>query len=133
MTHKDNFATKAIHSGSSADPNTGAVIPPISLSTTYKQDSIGVHKVCCESESFPTHFWADIRCFRGSNTLALPTQTETTLKRFSPPLKSAAKRLSHFPQVLQQQPLRLSGRPCQRMKEERELPRMSQRIDARIS
>ncbi|KAJ9109966.1 hypothetical protein QFC20_003166 [Naganishia adeliensis] len=44
MTHKDNFATKAIHSGSSADPNTGAVIPPISLSTTYKQDSIGVHK-----------------------------------------------------------------------------------------
>ena len=56
MTHKDNFATKAIHSGSSADPHTGAVIPPISLSTTYKQDSIGVHKVSRGFVSFRSSF-----------------------------------------------------------------------------
>lgn len=38
------FSTRAIHIGSEPDPVTGAVIPPISLSTTYKQDAVGVHK-----------------------------------------------------------------------------------------
>lgn len=38
------FGTRAIHVGSDANPETGAVIPPISLSTTYKQDAVGVHK-----------------------------------------------------------------------------------------
>ncbi|KAF9506707.1 hypothetical protein BS47DRAFT_1352456 [Hydnum rufescens UP504] len=38
------FGTRAIHTASNANPETGAVIPPISLSTTYKQDAIGVHK-----------------------------------------------------------------------------------------
>jgi cystathionine gamma-lyase len=38
------FSTRAIHVGSEADPTTGAVIPSISLSTTYKQDEVGVHK-----------------------------------------------------------------------------------------
>ena len=38
------FGTRAIHVGSAADKQTGAVIPPISLSTTYKQEAIGVHK-----------------------------------------------------------------------------------------
>jgi cystathionine gamma-lyase len=40
------FGTRAIHVGSDANPETGAVIPPISLSTTYKQDGVGNHKVC---------------------------------------------------------------------------------------
>ena len=43
--HVDGFGTLAIHVGSDADPKTGAVIPPISLSTTYKQDAVGIHKV----------------------------------------------------------------------------------------
>ncbi|RIA95270.1 cystathionine gamma-lyase [Glomus cerebriforme] len=38
------FGTRAIHIGQEPDPNTGAVIPPISLSTTYKQYGIGIHK-----------------------------------------------------------------------------------------
>ncbi|KAF8310512.1 hypothetical protein DL93DRAFT_2084519 [Clavulina sp. PMI_390] len=38
------FSTRGIHIGSEANKETGAVIPPISLSTTYKQDAIGVHK-----------------------------------------------------------------------------------------
>ena len=42
----DGFGTRAIHVGSDPDPNTGAVIPAISLSTTYKQDGVGIHKVC---------------------------------------------------------------------------------------
>lgn len=35
------FSTRAIHVGSEPDPSTGAVIPPIYPSTTYKQDGIG--------------------------------------------------------------------------------------------
>jgi cystathionine gamma-lyase len=41
----DGFGTRAIHVGSDPDPSTGAVIPAISLSTTYKQDGVGNHKV----------------------------------------------------------------------------------------
>ncbi|TCD64029.1 hypothetical protein EIP91_004663 [Steccherinum ochraceum] len=40
----DSFGTLAVHAGSDPNPVTGAVIPAISLSTTYKQDAIGVHK-----------------------------------------------------------------------------------------
>ncbi|KAI0732636.1 Cys/Met metabolism PLP-dependent enzyme-domain-containing protein [Fomitopsis betulina] len=40
----DGFGTRAIHVGSEPNPETGAVIPSISLSTTYKQDSVGNHK-----------------------------------------------------------------------------------------
>ncbi|HSH43576.1 MAG TPA: aminotransferase class I/II-fold pyridoxal phosphate-dependent enzyme, partial [Arenicellales bacterium] len=43
-TPKRGFATRAIHAGQSPDPRTGAVMTPISLSTTYVQDSPGVHK-----------------------------------------------------------------------------------------
>jgi cystathionine gamma-lyase len=46
----DGFGTRAVHVGSAANEETGAVIPPISLSTTYKQAAIGVHKVS-ESET----------------------------------------------------------------------------------
>lgn len=37
----DGFATRAIHVGSEADPATGAVIPPIHLSTTFQQPTVG--------------------------------------------------------------------------------------------
>jgi len=39
------FGTRAIHVGSEPDPSTGAVVPAISLSTTYKQEDIGRNKV----------------------------------------------------------------------------------------
>jgi cystathionine gamma-synthase len=35
------FNTRAIHAGQDADPATGAVIPPLHLTTTYKQDGVG--------------------------------------------------------------------------------------------
>ncbi|KAG2213054.1 Cys/Met metabolism PLP-dependent enzyme-domain-containing protein [Mucor mucedo] len=37
------FGTRAIHSAQRPDPTTGAVIPALSLSTTYKQSAAGVH------------------------------------------------------------------------------------------
>ncbi|KZP20987.1 hypothetical protein FIBSPDRAFT_931977 [Athelia psychrophila] len=38
------FSTRAVHVGSEPDAATGAVIPAISLSTTYQQTAVGVHK-----------------------------------------------------------------------------------------
>ncbi|MBC8161837.1 MAG: cystathionine gamma-synthase [Roseiflexaceae bacterium] len=38
------FATRAIHAGQEPDPATGAVIVPIYQTSTFAQDSIGVHK-----------------------------------------------------------------------------------------
>jgi len=38
------FATKAIHAGQQADPSTGAVMPPIYQTSTYRQDAPGVHQ-----------------------------------------------------------------------------------------
>ena len=38
------FATRAIHAGQEPDPVTGAVMPPIYASSTYAQESPGVHK-----------------------------------------------------------------------------------------
>ncbi|MGI8793613.1 MAG: cystathionine gamma-synthase [Acidimicrobiales bacterium] len=42
--HEDGFETRAIHVGQEPDPQTGAVVPPISLATTFAQESVGVHK-----------------------------------------------------------------------------------------
>ena len=39
-----HFATRAIHGGQHPDPATGAVIPPIYATSTYAQESPGVHK-----------------------------------------------------------------------------------------
>ncbi|MFF5854795.1 MULTISPECIES: cystathionine gamma-synthase [unclassified Streptomyces] len=37
----DHFETLAIHAGNTADPLTGAVVPPIYQVSTYKQDGVG--------------------------------------------------------------------------------------------
>lgn len=46
---KDNssnhgFATRAIHAGQTPDPTTGAIMTPVYLTSTYVQESPGVHK-----------------------------------------------------------------------------------------
>ncbi|WP_417659460.1 cystathionine gamma-synthase [Pseudidiomarina sp.] len=51
------FATRAIHGGQSPEPATGAVMPPIFTSSTYIQESPGVHKGFEYSRSHnPTRF-----------------------------------------------------------------------------
>jgi cystathionine gamma-synthase len=40
----DAFETRAIHAGQDPDPATGAVVPPISLSTTFVQEAVGKHQ-----------------------------------------------------------------------------------------
>ena len=39
--NKAGFETRAIHAGYEPDPTTGAVIPPIYATSTYKQDGVG--------------------------------------------------------------------------------------------
>jgi len=43
-TGSDGFETRAIHAGQDADPQTGAVVTPISLATTFAQDAVGEHR-----------------------------------------------------------------------------------------
>lgn len=38
------FATRAIHAGQSPDPTTGAIMTPVYMTSTYVQESPGVHK-----------------------------------------------------------------------------------------
>src|SRR4029077_20781427 len=40
----DQFETRAIHVGQEPDAATGAVVVPISLSTTFAQDAVGKHR-----------------------------------------------------------------------------------------
>ncbi len=44
MSDGIRFETAAIHVGQEPDPSTGAVIVPIYQTTTYAQDSVGIHK-----------------------------------------------------------------------------------------
>jgi cystathionine gamma-synthase len=37
----DHFETLAVHAGADPDPVTGAVVPPIQMSATFKQDAVG--------------------------------------------------------------------------------------------
>jgi len=60
MTHK--FGTLAIHAGQTPDPTTGAVITPIYATSTYVQQSPGVHKGLDYSRSHNPTRWAYERC-----------------------------------------------------------------------
>ncbi|MEJ2299516.1 MAG: cystathionine gamma-synthase [Woeseiaceae bacterium] len=44
MADKKKFATRAIHAGQAPDPSTGAIMPPIYATSTYVQESPGIHK-----------------------------------------------------------------------------------------
>ena len=43
-TNRSGFATRAIHAGQKPDPSTGAIMTPIYATSTYVQESPGVHK-----------------------------------------------------------------------------------------
>jgi len=44
LNNKTKFDSKVIHAGQAHEPVTGAVMPPIFLSSTYAQESPGIHK-----------------------------------------------------------------------------------------
>lgn len=43
-TEQFGFSTRAIHAGQAPDPTTGAIMTPVYLTSTYVQESPGVHK-----------------------------------------------------------------------------------------
>ncbi len=57
-----DFATRAIHAGQSPDPSTGAIMPPIYATSTYVQQSPGVHKGLDYGRSHNPTRWALERC-----------------------------------------------------------------------
>lgn len=59
---KTHIATRAIHAGQSPDPSTGAIMPPIYATSTYVQDSPGVHKGLDYGRSHNPTRWALERC-----------------------------------------------------------------------
>ena len=44
LKEKMKFSTRAIHAGQQPDPTTGAIMTPVYLTSTYVQESPGVHK-----------------------------------------------------------------------------------------
>jgi cystathionine gamma-lyase len=44
MADKKKFGTRTIHAGQAPDPSTGAIMPPIYATSTYVQESPGVHQ-----------------------------------------------------------------------------------------
>jgi cystathionine gamma-lyase len=44
QTNRQGFSTRAIHAGQQPDPSTGAIMMPIYATSTYVQESPGVHK-----------------------------------------------------------------------------------------
>lgn len=59
---KAHLATRVIHAGQSPDPSTGAIMPPIYATSTYVQDSPGVHKGLDYGRSHNPTRWALERC-----------------------------------------------------------------------
>ena len=57
-----HIATRVIHGGQEADPSTGAVMPPIYATSTYAQQSPGVHKGLDYGRSHNPTRWALERC-----------------------------------------------------------------------
>jgi len=60
--HKQGFATRVIHAGQSPDPSTGAIMPPIYATSTFVQESPGVHKGLDYGRSHNPTRWALERC-----------------------------------------------------------------------
>jgi len=57
-----DFATRVIHAGQSPDPSTGAIMPPIYATSTFVQQSPGVHKGLDYGRSHNPTRWALERC-----------------------------------------------------------------------
>ncbi len=59
---RPDFATRVIHAGQSPDPSTGAIMPPIYATSTFVQQSPGVHKGLDYGRSHNPTRWALERC-----------------------------------------------------------------------
>jgi len=61
-TKFNHLATRVIHAGQTPDPSTGAIMPPIYATSTFVQESPGVHKGLDYGRSHNPTRWALERC-----------------------------------------------------------------------
>ena len=59
---KKHISTRVVHGGQAPDPSTGAVMPPIYATSTFVQESPGVHKGLDYGRSHNPTRWALERC-----------------------------------------------------------------------
>lgn len=97
---QDGFGTRAVHVGSDPDASTGAVIPAISLSTTYKQHGIGNHKVSVPVGGIPELLRKYVCLVRVLNILGRQTPIGARLSRHWPRSNREALMLLPLPRVL---------------------------------
>src|SRR5262245_23780028 len=77
------LATLVIHGGQSPDPVTGAVMPPISLATTYAQESPGRHKGFEYTRSHNPTRYALERCMASIEGSTLSPEQDVTCGGFA--------------------------------------------------
>jgi cystathionine gamma-lyase len=89
MSHHDDTrpplrpASTCIHGGQAADPSTGAVMPPISLATTYAQRSPGVHQGYDYTRGTNPTRYAFERCLARLEGSALTEKQDTSFGAFA--------------------------------------------------
>lgn len=77
------LASLVIHAGQKPDPTTGAVMPPISLSSTYAQQSPGVHQGYEYSRSHNPTRYAFERCIARLEGSSLSESEDVTFGGFA--------------------------------------------------
>jgi len=88
MAHRINdadlgIASRCVHAGQAPDPSTGAVMPPISLATTYTQESPGVHQGFDYSRGTNPSRFAFERCIARVEGSTLSAEDDTTFGGFA--------------------------------------------------
>jgi cystathionine beta-lyase/cystathionine gamma-synthase len=84
MSHDHlNLESRCIHGGQHAEPTTGAVMPPIFTSSTFIQESPGVHKGFEYSRSHNATRFAFERCVANLESSGLSEEDERTCGGFA--------------------------------------------------
>ncbi len=84
MSHDDlHLDSMVIHAGQRPDPTTGAVMPPVYLSTTYAQESPGRHKGFEYSRSHNPTRYALERCIARVDGTTLSEEEDVTYGGFA--------------------------------------------------
>ncbi|MEY4181594.1 MAG: hypothetical protein RLZZ217_220 [Planctomycetota bacterium] len=82
-TSRLHLDTRCIHGGQHPDPSTGAVMPPIATSSTFIQDSPGVHKGFEYSRSHNATRFAFERCLGSLESTGLSEEQDRTCGGFA--------------------------------------------------
>ena len=83
MNNKTKFDSKVIHAGQAHEPVTGAVMPPIFLSSTYAQESPGIHKGFEYTRSHNPTRYALERCIARLESSTLTEEQDASFGGFA--------------------------------------------------